>query len=273
MTESRPSHWQSASPSHGWRILQVPVTGMRRLKVCSDTSHYHFAISKQIKMMSSVSMHPLSDMFLQNAIQAGEEVEQCPSCKEALHSFEKFHVESIKNIGVEPSNEVRLAKMEFALNTKIQTMQNENKIMRDANKALTNKVSTLASDITPLLLRRAVNVAVQAALVIAGVQPKDPIPPSNRFRNLMSSHDDFQAMFQRVSSLDKKGALIKSAQIDSMVRSRNQIEHPTDLVKFKNEVVEMVSVLERYKSQEADHKTALWVLRRYKAMLKTDGSF
>ena len=256
-------------------ILQIlAVTGISHLKfgVCTEISQHRFDIPKQIKVMNTGS-HPPSNKFLLNVIRAGE-AEQCPACTEALYNFEDFHVESLKKIGVEPSNEIRLAEMELKLKTELERRLAEmagEMTRREAKiTKMTAELTTLKTDIAPLLLRRALNVAVQAALVIAGVQPKDdhkdPIPPCNRFRYLLSSNQDFKDMFQRIGHLDDQRAWTKCKQIDGMVWSRNQIEHPTDMVKFKAEVVDMVSVLTRYDSKQAEHKTALWVLRRFHAM-------
>jgi hypothetical protein len=129
-----------------------------------------------------------------------------------------------------------------------------------------SKLTTVTSDITPLLLRRAVKVAVQATLVIAVVQP------SNRFRNLLSKNKDFKALFKRTGHLDDWSAWTKCRQIDDMIWSRNQIEHPADMVQFYAEVVQMVSVLQRYKSHQAEHKTALWILSRFHAMSQPGGT-
>jgi hypothetical protein len=182
----------------GWLpVLQIlAVTGMHlKFGVCTGFFQDRFDNPKQIKMMSTGS-HPLSNKFLQNVTRAGEAAEQCPACTEALNNFEDFHVESLKKIGVEPSNEIRLAEMESKfkkeMELRLTKMTAETKL-REAK--ITAELTTLRTDIAPLLFRRALNVAVQAALVIAGVQPKDPIPPSNRFRYLLSSNQDFSIHF------------------------------------------------------------------------------
>ena len=161
-----PGPTQTAREMVWTRFLQFPVTGISQLKlcVCTDTPLYRFAIPKQIKMMSTGSMYPLSNKFLQNVIQAGEAAEQCPSCKKALHKFEDFNAESLKNVGAEPSNEIRLAQMELDL-----TRDFEERFAR-CHTRFNTEITTLKSDIAPLLLRRALNVAVQAALVIAGAK-------------------------------------------------------------------------------------------------------
>ena len=74
-------------------------------------------------------------------------------------------------------------------------------------------------------------------------------------------------MLYKACNADQRSAsrLIKTVRIESsidkMVRSINQMEHPTDQAKFTVEVVEsveMVQVFQRYTSPEHDHKTALW---------------
>ena len=54
------------------------------------------------------------------------------------------------------------------------------------------------------------------------------------------------------------------SSIDKMVRSINQMEHPTDQAKFTVEVVESVEMVT---SPVPDHKTVLWVLMRVPALL------
>jgi DNA repair exonuclease SbcCD ATPase subunit len=149
------------------------------------------------------------------------------------------------------------------LTARVKTMEIEHK---NTTIRLETRIHTLEEDIGVLLLQQAVSVAVQAMLVIVGLQPIIPWPASNRFSALMRSDPEFQAIMKKLAH---NQATVRCSQIDTMTNSRNKVERrPTDLAQFKADVVEMTDVLQRYNSPKAQHRTALWVLHRFEKMLR-----
>ena len=175
----------------------------------------------------------------------------------------------IENKNLTASVETLTARVETltasveTLTARVKTMEIEHK---NTTIRLETRIHTLEEDIGVLLLQQAVSVAVQAMLVIVGLQPIIPWPASNRFSALMRSDPEFQAIMKKLAH---NQATVRCSQIDTMTNSRNKVErHPTDLAQFKADVVKMTDVLQRYNSPKAQHRTALWVLHRFEKMLR-----
>ena len=196
---------------------------------------------------------------------------------EKVQKFEKFLAEfKAENLNLKGENKNLTARVE-TLTASVETIVIENKNLtarvktmeiehKNTTIRLETRIHTLEEDIGVLLLQQAVSVAVQAMLVIVGLQPIIPWPASNRFSALMRSDPEFQAIMKKSAH---NQATVRCSQIDTMTNSRNKVErHPTDLAQFKADVVKMTDVLQRYNSPKAQHRTALWVLHRFEKMLR-----